>query len=916
MQNCSVITLSHVTHAYGTTRALDDVSLDIPAGKMIGFIGPDGVGKSTLFGLVAGARKIQSGHVQVLGEDINNDRKRKNLLPRIAYMPQGLGKNLYMDLTVFENLDFFARLFGQGKAERAARIKMLLKATGLDPFPDRPAGKLSGGMKQKLGLCCSLLHDPDLLILDEPTTGVDPLSRRQFWDLIRTIRQDRPNMSVLIATAYMEEAEGFDWLAAMNDGKILDTGTAEELKDQTGSETLENAFIALMDRGKQVRREKLVLPPYEDGHGESPVIVTKTLTKKFGDFTAVNDVSVEILPGEIFGFLGSNGCGKTTTMKMLTGLLPATEGEAKIFGKTPSKDDMEFRRRVGYMSQSFSLYSELSVLQNLELHAQLFHVAEERIKSRIGELLARFGLEEYKDILPPSLPLGVRQRLSLAVAVVHEPEMLILDEPTSGVDPVARDEFWKLLIDLSRNKKTTIFISTHFMNEGMRCDRITLMHAGNILACDAPDRLIAQKGKKTLEEAFIAYMEEADAENGKTPGSAATGDITTGIEDEKKTGASLALVQGVQRIAAYAVREAKELSRDRIRAAFAFFGTMILMLVFGFGITFDVENITFAVLDQDRTPESRLYTQSLEGSRYFTEMLPLRDHADMDHRLKSGQITVAVDIPPGFSRDLLRQKSPEVAVWVDGAMPFRAETTGGYLQGFHASFIQRLYEDYYGETVPLSPVSIEPRFLYNQGFKSAVAIVPSVIALMLMFIPAILAALSVVREKELGSITNLYVTPTSKLEFLLGKQIPYVAVTMINCLFLVLTAWLVFGVPVKGSFIALFIGAFLYAGCTTALGLFFSAFTRTQIAALAITAVMTLLPAVQFSGLMQPVSTLEGMGAFIGKIYPTTHFITVAKGVFAKDLGFAELWPSLRSLLISWPIILAAGIFFLKKQEA
>ena len=221
------------------------------------------------------------------------------------------------------------------------------------------------------------------------------------------------------------------------------------------------------------------------------------------------------------------------------------------------------------------------------------------------------------------------------------------------------------------------------------------------------------------------------------------------------------------------------------------------------------------------------------------------------------------------------------------------------MQGLHASFIQRLYEDYYGETVPLSPVSIEPRFRYNQGFKSTVAIVPSVIALMLMFIPSILAALSVVREKELGSITNLYVTPTSKLEFLLGKQIPYVAVTMINCLLLVLTAWLVFGVPAKGSFIALFIGAFLYAGCTTALGLFFSAFTGTQIAALAITSVMTLLPAVQFSGLMQPVSTLEGMGAFIGKIYPTTHFITVAKGVFAKDLGFAELWPSLRALLIS-----------------
>lgn len=238
------------------------------------------------------------------------------------------------------------------------------------------------------------------------------------------------------------------------------------------------------------------------------------------------------------------------------------------------------------------------------------------------------------------------------------------------------------------------------------------------------------------------------------------------------------------------------------------------------------------------------------------------------------------------------------------------------MQGLHYDFISRLYEDYYGEQVALSPVSIEPRYRYNQGFKSAFAMVPSVIALMLLFIPSVLAALSVVREKELGSITNLYVTPISKFEFLLGKQIPYVAITMINFFLLVLTAWLVFAVPVKGSFLALFIGAFLYAGCTTAMGLFFSAFTGTQIAALAVTAIMTLLPAVQFSGLMQPVSTLEGVGAFIGSIYPTTHFITIAKGAFSKDLGFVELWPSLRALLISWPIILAAGIFFLKKQEA
>ncbi|MGD9650413.1 MAG: ribosome-associated ATPase/putative transporter RbbA, partial [Dongiaceae bacterium] len=734
MQNVPVIALSKVAHSYGARHALENISLEIPSGVMAGFIGPDGVGKSTLLGLAAGARQIQSGSVRVLGEDINNRKSRAALLPRIAYMPQGLGKNLYMDLTVYENLDFFARLFGQDAAERRERIRVLLAATGLSPFPDRPAGKLSGGMKQKLGLCCALIHDPDLLILDEPTTGVDPLSRRQFWDLIRRIREDRPHMSVLIATAYMEEAEGLDWLAIMNDGKILDTGAPADIKRRTGAGTLEEAFIALT----HAAYNPLTLPPYEDGKGLAPVIVTRNLTKKFGDFIAVDDVSVEIFPGEIFGFLGSNGCGKTTTMKMLTGLLPASEGDAEIFGKAPATSDMTFRRRVGYMSQAFSLYSELTVFQNLDLHARLFHVSDDLIKDRIDDLLHRFQLQPYRDSLPPSLPLGVRQRLSLAVAVVHNPEILILDEPTSGVDPAARDNFWRLLIDLARNKKTTIFISTHFMNEGMRCDRIALMHAGKILACAEPSKIIEAQGKKNLEDAFIAHMEAASLDNQPD-----VGDVAKGTPDEmrrepleKRGNAASFLTVAMRRAGAYAMRETKELSRDRIRQAFAFFGTMILMLVFGFGITFDVENLSFAVLDRDKTPESRLYTQALEGSRYFTEKAPLKDHADMDGRLKNGDVSVAVEIPPDFGKDLIRGKRPEIAVWIDGAMPFRAETAGGYLQGLHNDFIMRLYEDRIGEKPSLSPVSVQPRFLYNQGFKSAYAIVPSVIALMLLFIPS------------------------------------------------------------------------------------------------------------------------------------------------------------------------------------
>jgi ribosome-dependent ATPase len=337
-----VARIRSVTHVYKKVRALDNVSAELPSGAMLGLIGPDGVGKSTLLGLLAGARKIQQGTVEVLGGDMAGSRHRNAVCTRIAYIPQGLGKNLYQELSVFENLDFFGKLFGGSRDERKTRIARLLKATGLDPFPERPAGKLSGGMKQKLGLCCALIHDPDLLILDEPTTGVDPLSRRQFWDLIASIRTERPSMSVLVSTAYMDEAEDFDWLIAMDAGKILAPGSPEQFKAKTGTQNLEAAFVALLPKEKRSGERTLTIPPRTDTDGE-PAIVAKGLTRRFGDFTAVDNVSFSIERGEIFGFLGSNGCGKTTTMKMLTGLLPASEGQAWLFGKPVDASDLKTR---------------------------------------------------------------------------------------------------------------------------------------------------------------------------------------------------------------------------------------------------------------------------------------------------------------------------------------------------------------------------------------------------------------------------------------------------------------------------------------------------------------------------------------------------------------------------------------------
>jgi ribosome-dependent ATPase len=909
------VRLDGVTHCYGKVTSLDDISLEIPAGQTVGFIGPDGVGKSSALALISGARKVQDGTVETLGGSMKDTRHRNAILPRIAYMPQGLGKNLYMDLTVRENLEFFGRLFGQGKRERDERIARLVAATGLDPFTERPAGKLSGGMKQKLGLCCALIHDPDILILDEPTTGVDPLSRQQFWQLIDAIRQTQSEMTVLVATAYMDEAARFDRLIAMNDGKVLATGTANEILERTGTETLEAAFIALLPEEERKGHHELTIPE-RTIHGDTPAIVAEHLTKKFGDFTAVDDVSFRIEKGEIFGFLGSNGCGKTTTMKMLTGLLNASEGTAELFGKPVDGKDIALRNRVGYMSQAFSLYSELTVMQNLELHAHLFHLGHDKIKPRIDELCKRFGLGPYLDDLSERLPLGVRQRLSLAVAIIHNPEILILDEPTSGVDPVARDEFWELLVELSRDQGVTIFISTHFMNEAERCDRISLMHAGKVLISDRPSAITKGRGCDTLEEAFISHLEEADGADGDTtPAPAPEDALSSSNDDQVSWKPARASLFSFRRLWAYSLRETMELVRDPIRLMFALIGTAILMPVFGWGITFDVENLTYAVLDRDRSQESRTYIENLSGSRYFEEQEPLASIGDLEARMLSGEITLAIEIPPGFGRDVGRGASPEIGAFIDGSMPFRAETIHGYVEGIHQRYLSEHRKRDVGSADMGQPMRIETRYRYNQDFKSIYAMVPSVIALLLMFIPAVLMAVGVVREKELGSITNLYVTPVSKLEFLWGKQLPYIALGLINFVLMTAMALFWFEVPLQGNGLTLLVGAVLFVTATTGLGLLISSFTSTQIAALFGTAIATMVPSVMFSGMMQPVSSLEGVPVVLSTIIPTSHFMSISVGTFTKALGFAELYPELISLLIFFPALTVLSMLLLRKQE-
>ena len=646
---------------------------------------------------------------------------------------------------------------------------------------------------------------------------------------------------------------------------------------------------------------------------DRPAIEADGLTKRFDKFVAVDHVSFRIEKGEIFGFLGSNGCGKSTTMKMLTGLLPPTDGKAMLFGRPVSGGDMETRRRVGYMSQAFSLYGELSVRRNLELHAKLFDLPVAERGKRVDEMLDRFGLRDAADAEPESLPLGIRQRLQLAVAIQHRPEMLILDEPTSGVDPVARDQFWEYLIDLSRNDGVTIFLSTHFMNEALRCDRISLMHAGKVLAADAPLALVEARRAKSLEEAFIGYLEDAAgaAQKDDKPTEGAPPPETKVFAPKPSEGGF-----SISRLWAYARREAVEILRDPVRLAFAILNPIILMFVVGYGISFDVEHLRFAVFDQDRSLESRQFLDSFDNPKYFDRTPDIATADQMVSRLRSGELKFAVEVPTNFGHDLITQQTPEIGAWISGDMPFRAETTRAYLGGVLQSYLADLSARLTGSPSSFSLVNVEERFRYNQSFKSIYSEVPSTMMVMLVLIPAIMTALGVVREVETGSIANFRSTPVTRLEFLLGKQLPYVLIGLSSFATLILLALFVFGVPVTGSWAALIAGGLLCVCAATGFGLLVSTFVRTQVAAVFGTTCIALIPTASFSGLLVPVSSLSGAGRAIGLAFPASWFQQIAVGAFTKGLGFAELWPNYVALAIFAVLFIAVAALILRKQEA
>ena len=898
-----ILTLSHLTHRYGKTLAVDNVSFSLNQGVTVALVGSDGVGKSTLLSLIAGTKKIQSGEIEVFGQIPKNQADRNQLADKIAFMPQGLGRNLYPTLTVMENIDFAARLYSLPEKIRLATIDRLLKATGLFAFKDRPAGKLSGGMKQKLSLCCALIHQPDLLILDEPTTGVDPLSRRQFWELTDKLRAEFPQMTMIVATAYMEEAERFDYLLAMNNGKLLAADFRENILHATNSSTVEDAYRRMLPE-KTDNNQGLIIPPFVDSH-EEPVIVAKNLVKRFGDFTAANNVSFTIKKGEIFGFLGSNGCGKSTTMKMLTGLLDADSGEAILFGHPVNTDDKATRCRVGYMSQAFSLYEELTVRQNLTLTAAIYPNIANQVRASVQDALQRFDLIQYADSKPADLPLGIRQRLQLAAACIHRPELLILDEPTSGVDPVARDMFWRQLIELSRKDKTTIFVSTHFMNEAALCDRISLMHAGQVLAADTPEKLRQHFQAATLEEAFIQCLEDNGANE------SAEQAFDENIRQPENNDKINHLLAWFSQTLTFARREALELMRDRVRLFFAVAGPLVILFCIALCVSFDIDKVPFAVFDQDQSQDSRHLRQEFAGSSYFIEQNQIHSPQALDNALQSGQAKVVIEIPPNFGKDLNAGKRPQVAYHIDGTQPFSATAINGYVSGISATHMVNMLPE---KSSVINSIT-EPRFIYNQEFKSIYAIAPAVLMMALLMIPTMLTAVGVVREKELGSILNFYTSPVSGSQYLIGKQLPYIALGIASSLILLFFIIFILGVPLKGSLFALLVGTVLFISVATAIGLFVSCFVNTQVAALFAAGILVMIPSVNFSGMIYPVATLEGSAAVISKIFPASWFQIISLGTFTKGVGFAVLWKMYTVLLLQLIVLMTLSVKLLKKWE-
>ncbi len=506
-----MIQLSNLTKRFGQLTAVDSLNLTIPRGELFGLVGSDGAGKTTSLRMLTGVLDASEGEARVLDcpcHDLEAVRSR------IGYMSQRFG--LYPDLTVLENIRFHADIFGVPRAEWTTRAEQLLAMSGLAPFTKRRAGALSGGMKQKLGLCCALIHTPEVLFLDEPTNGVDPVSRRDFWAILSTLLQE--GVTIVVATAYLDEAERCHRVGLLHHGRLLACDTPLALKQLADpaivAPTLEDVFITVMGEGvdSAVKRR-----PAPDLRAVAAAVSLEGLGRRFGDFVAVNDISLQVPKGEIFGFLGPNGAGKSTTIRMLCGILEPTSGNGHVAGFDVREQAELIKENIGYMSQKFSLYEDLTVEENIAFYGGIYRLPGAELKKRADWVVEMAGLAERRHSKAGELSAGWRQRLALGCALLHRPPIIFLDEPTSGVDPLNRRRFWQLIHTLAADG-VTVFVTTHYMDEAEYCDRLALIYRGELVAVGSPRDLKQQRSKDgqlpSLEQVFIELIEERDAHSG------------------------------------------------------------------------------------------------------------------------------------------------------------------------------------------------------------------------------------------------------------------------------------------------------------------------------------------------------------------------------------------------------------------
>ena len=503
----NIITTDNLTRRFGSLTALDSLSLAITEGDLFGLVGSDGAGKTTTLRMLAGILDPSGGQLTVLGHPLPTGVEKVH--GHIGYMSQRFG--LYPDLSVAENIAFYAEIFGVSGSEFRERSERLFEFSGLAPFTKRLAGRLSGGMKQKLGLCCALIHKPRLLLLDEPTNGVDPVSRRDFWRILRELHSE--GVTIVVATAYLDEAGRCDRVGLIHAGRLIACGTPNELTENGGT-TLEDLVIGSIGEEKRVETEVKREPKLNlnlDLNPDVPAVSLDRLTKRFGDFTAVDAISLSVPRGQIFGFLGPNGAGKSTTIRMLCGILAPTAGSGSVAGFDIASQPEQIKANIGYMSQRFSLFEDLTVEENIAFYGGVYRLTAEKLKDRTAWVVGMAGLAERRISKAGELSGGWKQRLALGCAILHEPPIVFLDEPTSGVDPLSRRRFWNLIRSMAADG-VTVFVTTHYMDEAEYCDRLALIFQGKMVAVGTPQELKRERAVDgvlpSLEDVFIGLIEE------------------------------------------------------------------------------------------------------------------------------------------------------------------------------------------------------------------------------------------------------------------------------------------------------------------------------------------------------------------------------------------------------------------------